>query len=242
MRLSAIFVLFLALASFLAAQSNTTFAGLRFTTYAGIAPGDVDGTGSAARFNYPMGMAADSAGNLYVADSCNHTIRKVTPAGVTTTVAGTPGLSGNEDGPVAQARFYLPGGVAFDTAGNLYVADSGNGSVRMISSNGTVSTLASGLNDPVALTVDASALQPGGCRSFRLSPRTKRSRPAQTRHCRLWSPAALGLPTNGAKTEPPSTEQPVPLWPFQMLSQPPPARTPSSSATLLVLSPAPRPP
>ena len=112
----------LLLASGLKAQ---TYA---FTNFAGMpgGVGNVDGIGSAARFNQPGAVAVDSAGNVYVADSQNHTIRKITPGGVVTTLAGSPGLQGRVDGAGNAVRFHLPSGVAVDSAGNLYVADSGN--------------------------------------------------------------------------------------------------------------------
>ena len=102
------------------------------TTLAGLAvkPGNIDGTGSAARFSYPASVAVDDAGNLYVADGESHTIRKVTPAGVVTTVAGLAGIAGSADGTGGDARFNSPAGVAVDSAGNLYVADYNNSIIR----------------------------------------------------------------------------------------------------------------
>jgi sugar lactone lactonase YvrE len=114
------------------------------STYAGTAggPGSLDGTGSAALFNYPQGVAVDSSGNIFIADFANHTIRKVTPAGVVTTIAGTALAAGNEDGVGSAARFYSPGALAFDGSGNLYVADSNNHAIRKISPAGVVTTIA----------------------------------------------------------------------------------------------------
>jgi uncharacterized delta-60 repeat protein len=114
------------------------------TTLAGSAglAGSTDGTGSAARFNYLQGAAVDSTGNVYVADSDNHTIRKITPAGVVTTLAGSAGLAGSTDGTGSAARFYRPRGVAVESGGNVYVADSNNNRIRKISSAGVVTTLA----------------------------------------------------------------------------------------------------
>lgn len=112
------------------------------TTLAGSSSlrGNTDGTGAAATFGAPSGLALDAAGNLFVADASNHTIRKVTPAGVVTTFVGAAGLSGTADGTGTQARFNTPTGVALDAAGNLYVADSLNGTVRRITPGGAVTT------------------------------------------------------------------------------------------------------
>jgi sugar lactone lactonase YvrE len=114
------------------------------TTFAGTAgkAGSADGTGAAARFNSPVGIAIDGKGNLYVADGDNCTIRKVTPAGVVTTLAGTAGTVGNADGAGAAAQFYLPSGIAVDGSGNLYIADTENYLIRMITPSGVVTTLA----------------------------------------------------------------------------------------------------
>ncbi|MHB8522168.1 MAG: InlB B-repeat-containing protein, partial [Limisphaerales bacterium] len=114
------------------------------TTLAGWAGtgGSADGTGSAAGFALPSGVAVDSAGNLYVADEWNHTIRKVTPAGVVTTIAGLAGISGSVDGTQTGARFDHPSGVAVDSAGNLYVADAANATIRKVTPAGAVTTLA----------------------------------------------------------------------------------------------------
>jgi NHL repeat len=105
-------------------------------------PGTVDGTGGAAHFQNPNGVAADSAGNVYVADTNNQTIRKITPAGVVTTLAGTAEMSGSADGTGAAARFAAPTGVAIDAAGNLYVVEEINSTIRKVTPEGVVSTLA----------------------------------------------------------------------------------------------------
>ena len=120
------------------------------TTLAGRAGswGSADGTGSSARFHNPRGVAVDSAGNLYVADSWNHTIRKVTPSGEVTTLAGQAGARGSADGTGSAARFNEPSGVAVDRAGNVYVAEPRNNTVRKISPAGVVTTLAGDAQDP----------------------------------------------------------------------------------------------
>ena len=105
-------------------------------------PGNFDATGPAAGFFNPNGLASDSFGNIYVADTGSHTIRKVTPAGVVSTIAGGSGQPGTADGNGASARFNSPAGIAIDASGNLYVADTGNSTIRRISITGDVSTFA----------------------------------------------------------------------------------------------------
>ncbi len=120
------------------------------TTLAGWpeAPGSANGVGWTARFSVAGGVRTDAAGTIYVADSNNNTIRKITPAGLVTTVAGTVGASGGTDGGATAALFNGIGGVAPDAAGNLYVADSGNYTIRRIAPDGTVSTLAGSAGSP----------------------------------------------------------------------------------------------
>jgi hypothetical protein len=105
-------------------------------------PGWQDGTGAAAGFHEPYGVATDSASNVYVADFANEIIRKITPAGVVTTLAGTAKMSGSTDGSGAAARFSGPWNVATDGAGNVYVADTFNYTIRKITPAGVVTTLA----------------------------------------------------------------------------------------------------
>ncbi|MDL1948765.1 hypothetical protein FBQ97_03005, partial [Acidobacteria bacterium ACD] len=114
----------------------TTLAGLPGTS------GSADGTGTAARFYLPASVARDDGGNVYVADRGNHAIRVVTPGGVVTTLAGQPGTSGSVDGTGTAARFYRPQGVAVDAAGNVFVADTDNQTIRKVTPGGVVTTLA----------------------------------------------------------------------------------------------------
>lgn len=118
--------------------------GVAVGTLAGSASsmGAVDGTAAEASFSSPQGVAVDTAGNVYVADSSNSLIRKITPGGVVSTLAGTAGTIGFTNGTGTAATFWQPTGVAVDTAGNVYVADSGNNAIRKITPAGLVSTLA----------------------------------------------------------------------------------------------------
>ena len=118
-----------------------TPAGL-VSTLAGMAgvTGSADGVGGAARFNVPLAVTADPAGNLYVSDTLNRTIRKITPAGLVSTLAGTPGLAGSDDGTGPAARFQEPLGIALDSAGNVYVADDQR--IRKITPGGAVTSVA----------------------------------------------------------------------------------------------------
>jgi sugar lactone lactonase YvrE len=99
-----------------------------------------DGTGSEAAFNEPCGLAADASGNVYVADSGNQAIRKVTPAGVVTTIAGNPGTQGHADGTGSAATFQSPASMAISRSGILYVADGST--IRKVTTAGVVTTVA----------------------------------------------------------------------------------------------------
>lgn len=140
------------------------------TTFAGnLTAGSNDGMGTAASFKYPYGLAFDAAGILYVADTYNEKIRKITPDGNVTTVAGN-GMYWRTNGNGTAASFYNPYGIAVDASGNLYVADTNNNMIRKIAPNGDVTTFAgnptAGSNDgtgtaasfhePTDLVVDAS--------------------------------------------------------------------------------------
>jgi len=129
--------------------------------------GSADGIGSGARFNSPQGVAVDENGNVYVADTYNNKIRKITSAGVVTTVAGN-GSVGSSNGTGTAASFSYPNGIAVDANGNVYVADSNNNLIRKITSFGAVTTFAgtgdagsangngsaSSFNDPRGITID----------------------------------------------------------------------------------------
>jgi secreted PhoX family phosphatase len=114
------------------------------TTLAGQAgvTGSTDGTGTAASFYYPTGVAVDTSGNIYVADNDNNLIRKITSGGVVTTLAGQAGVTGSTNGTGNAASFHSPQGIAVDTSGNVYVADAGNNLIRKITSGGVVTTFA----------------------------------------------------------------------------------------------------
>lgn len=151
---------------FVADMSNNTIRKIarddRVTTLAGQPgkSGSADGPGNEALFNDPFAVAVDSAGNVYVSDSGNNTVRKITSGGVVTTLAGLPGHTGDADGNGNDARFSNPQGLVVDTAGNIYVADTGNSLVRKITPTGKVTTLSihaganDQLNNPGGVAVD----------------------------------------------------------------------------------------
>lgn len=111
------------------------------STFAGGREGFTDGAGNIAAFDTPSALAIDRRGNVYVADTGNHAIRKISPSGVVSTIAGT-GKAGYLDGPAATAQFNGPVGVAVDKAGNVFVADTYNDRIRRIAPDGTVTTVA----------------------------------------------------------------------------------------------------
>jgi tetratricopeptide (TPR) repeat protein/sugar lactone lactonase YvrE len=129
-----------------------------------------DGTGSTSQFFEPQGVATDAKGNIYVADTRNDTIRKITPDGVVTTVAGVTGFNSYRDGPASAAGFFYPSTLAVDSTGTIYVCDAASMIIRRITPDGVVSTLAGSQGDegstdgrgtearfyyPHGLTVDA---------------------------------------------------------------------------------------
>jgi uncharacterized protein (TIGR03437 family) len=146
----------------------TTVAGNGTSAFSG----DL-GPAVSASLSYPRGVAADAAGNLYIADSANRRVRKVSPGGIITTVAGTgaDGFSG-DGGPAIKASFYYLPGVAVDAAGNVYTSDALSGRIRKFTPGGTISTVAgnglykaptdgvpatiSYLNQPRGVAVDAA--------------------------------------------------------------------------------------
>ena len=118
-------------------------------TFAGLSgAGSADGVKTAARFNFPNGIAIDATGNLYVADVVNDTIRKIDPTGSVITLAGQPGVAGSADGQGASAQFNFPRGIAVDGHGNVYVGDWMNNTLRKITPDGTVTTLAGDADEP----------------------------------------------------------------------------------------------
>ncbi len=116
----------------------TYISNIQVGTLAGTTPGYTDGKGEEAQFDYPPGVAVDATGNVYVADFSNHKIRKISPDGVVTTVAGS--VKGYAEGQGSDAQFDKPVDVAVGASGNLYVADLGNHKVRKITPDGVVST------------------------------------------------------------------------------------------------------
>lgn len=140
------------------------------TTLAGSGTsGAVNGRGAAASFNFPTAVAVDTSGNVYVADTFNHAIRKIDPSGNVTTLAGS-GAKGSANGLGTAASFNTPRGIAVDASGIVYVADSGNNLIRRIDASGNVTTLAgagtqgaangqgtaASFNGPFGVAVDAN--------------------------------------------------------------------------------------
>ncbi|WP_206002760.1 NHL repeat-containing protein [Paraburkholderia polaris] len=146
-----------------------TPAGVVSTLAGSSTPGTANGTGTAASFDMPSGVAVDASGNVYVADTYGNKIRKITPAGVVSTLAGS-GTVGSADGTGTAASFDEPYGVAVDASGNVYVADTYGNKIRKVTPAGVVSTVAgsgtagsangtgtaASFNKPFDVAVDAS--------------------------------------------------------------------------------------
>ena len=166
--LASLFFTQLSLSGFAQSGIITTYAGDGAYGYSGDG-----GPATSAMLAAPEGVAVDTAGNLFIADSWNSNVRKVTPGGVISTVAGNgnPGYSG-DGGPAASAMLNYPTGVAVDAAGNLFIADYGNDRIRMVTPSGIISTVAGNgtagfsgdgvpansaqLNGPTGVAVDAA--------------------------------------------------------------------------------------
>ncbi|WP_201698491.1 beta-propeller domain-containing protein [Paraburkholderia hiiakae] len=139
---------------FTPAGAMSIFAG-------GVSAGYADGQGASALFDAPQGMAFDANGNLLIADSGNNVIRKITPGGTVSTVAGSS-AEGNADGTGMAASFSEPVDVAVDARGNIFVADGGNSAIRKISTAGAVTTLAGGQKASTFTWPTGVAVDPSG--------------------------------------------------------------------------------
>jgi sugar lactone lactonase YvrE len=128
--------------------ANERSIAVNVSTFAGSgAEGHADGAARSARFSEPWGIAVDQGGNVYVADSGNHRIRRIAPGGEVTTLAGT-GVAGFRDGAASEAQFHEPRGLAVDSTGNVYVADLVNSRVRKLTPERVVSTILDTSNEP----------------------------------------------------------------------------------------------
>ena len=143
----------------------TTIAGDGTAGYSGD-----NGPATSAELNLPTGVAVDSGGNVYIADTGNNVIRKINTSGSITTVAGNnaEGYSG-DNGAATNATLYAPSGVAVDSAGNLYIADTNNNRIRKVSTSGTITTIAgtgtAGYTGDNGAATSATLNKPVGCRS-----------------------------------------------------------------------------
>ena len=134
---------------------------LAIRTFAGsISAGSTNGPAAGARFKHPVGLATDIGGNIYVADTENSTVRKITPGGMVSTLAGQAGLSGAVDGQGGAARFLSPQGIAVDDQGNVYVAEQVPQQIDSFNPSnflGSFAALGTGqFNSPVGMAVDSS--------------------------------------------------------------------------------------
>jgi hypothetical protein len=167
------------------------------TTLAGVTgiAGSQDGTGSGALFNGPSGLAVDGSKNIYVADTGNSTIRKITPAGVVTTLAGLPTAGGLKDGAGSDALFNQPKALTIDSAGNLYVADTGNAAIRQVTPLGVVTTLHLTSMGPTITTQPASlTVAAGSNASFNVTVSS------QTPVSYQWKKGGVDIPGANAAT------------------------------------------
>ncbi|MBD1210771.1 MAG: putative Ig domain-containing protein, partial [Ignavibacteria bacterium] len=138
---------------FISVKQSSACNSISVATFAGSGvAGYTDRNGGEAQFSLPFGIATDAMGNIYVADTGNNRIRKISPSGAVSTFAGS-GIAGYVDGGATVCQFKNPFGVALDSMGNVYVADNGNQRIRKISVGGVVTTIASGLF-PVGLAID----------------------------------------------------------------------------------------
>ena len=147
------------------------------TTYAGTGVEGFSGDGgpaTKARLVNPLGLALDGAGNLYLSQWAQNRVRKVSPDGIITTVAGSgpstgvvPGDFGGDGGPDTAARLYWPEGLAVDAAGNLFIADTGNHRIRKVSPEGIITTVAG--SGPTGITKGLSAGDGGLATEARLN-------------------------------------------------------------------------
>jgi mucin-19 len=124
------------------------------STFAGSIQGNTNGIRAEAKFNLPIGIAVDAFGNVYIADADNHCIRKITFNGDVSTFAGS--TQGYADGSGTNAKFFWPVGIAVDSSGYVYVADTSNHCIRKITPSGFVSTLTCSFNLPYGVAVDAT--------------------------------------------------------------------------------------
>jgi sugar lactone lactonase YvrE len=135
--------------------------GERVYTFAGGTCGFADGRRGAAQFAHPAAIAIDGEGNLYVADTQNHAVRKIAPDGTVSTIAGIPGKQGFADGKTGESLFCDPSGIAVGTDGAVYVADTGNHLIRKIH-GGVVTTIAGVISDTNTEPDDGEYYRPGG--------------------------------------------------------------------------------
>lgn len=175
------------------------------TTLAGSTQGYAEGTGAAAKFSRPFGLTVNRAGTVYVADSQNHRIRQITPAGMVTTLAGS--TPGNADGVGAAAQFRLPFGVAVNGAGQLYVADTLNNRVRQITPAGDVTTLEGSTLTPDGIGPAPQFRDPGGVAVDALG-RNLFIVDSSNHRIQQWALTTVGSATLRATAEPTSTVLP----------------------------------